>query len=267
MSKKEKIIESLENVTKSVHGWTSADELAFLYHTAKAVKGKGVIVEIGSWKGKSTIWIAQGAKDGAGARVYAIDPFTGSSENQKPGLKVWTLDDFKNNLAKAGVQDIVKTVVATSEAAAKEWNKPIEFLFIDGAHEYEYVEKDFLLYSPHLINGGIIAFHDTTPNLKAVFAGWPIFGLPGPRKVVEKYIFKSRQFKNISLIGGIIYATKCVNNSWFDRLNNKICRFKILFNYFIYDFYSQLKKLPKPIKILFKKCFLSRDKLFKFFIL
>ncbi len=252
MSKKEKIIESLENVTKLVHGWTSASELEFLYYSAKAVKGKGIIVEIGSWEGKSTIWIAQGAKDGVGARVYAIDPFTGSSENQKPGLKVWTFDDFKNNLAKAGVQDIVTPVVATSEAAAKEWNRPIEFLFIDGAHEYEYAEKDFLLYSPYLIDGGIIAFHDTTPSLKAILEGCPIFGLPGPRKVVENYIFKSREFKNIGLVGGIIYATKCAKNSWIDRLNGKICQLKMFFDYFTYSLYSQLKKLPKPIKLFLK---------------
>lgn len=253
INRQEKIIEFLEKATKSVHGWMSTQELSSLYHFAKSVKGRGVIVEIGSWRGRSTIWIARGAKDGAGAKVYAIDPFTGSAENQKPGLKIWTFDDFKNNLSRAGVWDAVAAIIATSEMAAKEWSKPIEFLFIDGDHEYEAVEKDFLLYSPHVINGGVIAFHDIMPSLKAIFAGWSIVGRPGPRKVVEKYVFKSRKFKNINLIGSILYVTKCDNNSWVDRLKNKICRLGIVFNYLIYDFYLQLRRLPAPVKVFLKK--------------
>lgn len=245
-------IKYLDALTKSIHGWSTLDELEFLYQTAGSVEKRGVIVEIGSWQGRSTVCLAQGSRKGNNVKVYAIDPFTGSSENQKPGLKIWTLDDFKNNLSKAGIQDMVVTLVATSEEAARDWNKPIEFLFIDGAHEYEFVEKDFLFYSPYIINGGIIAFHDTAPNLKAVFSGLPSLGLPGPKKVVEKYIFKSRQFKNIGLIGSIIYATKCDNNSWIDRLRGKICQSEMFFNYLICDFYSQLKKLPKPIKHFLK---------------
>ena len=252
-------IDYLERLTSSIHGWTTLEELEFLYRTARSLKNLGVIVEIGSWQGRSTVCIAQGSKQGKHAQVYAIDSFTGSIENQRPGLKVWTLDDFKNNLAKAGVADIVTTIVGTSEDAAKNWNKPIEFLFIDGDHEYAAVEKDFLLYSPHLIDGGIVAFHDTTPNLKAILQGGPFFGLPGPRKVVEKYIFKSRQFKNVGLFGGIIYAVKCESSSWLDRLNSKICQLKMLLNYFIYTLYSQLKKIPGPIKF-FVKSILGKSK-------
>ena len=254
MNKKKKTFELLEKVTKSAHGWTSSRELASLYYSAKAVDGRGVIVEIGSWQGRSTIWIAQGSKDGANMEVYAIDPFTGSVENQRPGVKVWTLNDFNHNLASAGVQDIVKPVVSTSENASKEWNKQIEFLFIDGDHEYEAAKKDFLLFSQHVINGGTIAFHDTTPNLKAILnEGLPIFGLSGPRKVVEEYIFKSNKFKNINLVGSIIYATKCDNNSYADRLKGKMCQLKMISNYFMYGFYSKLKKLPNPIKTFLKK--------------
>lgn len=235
------------------------EELAFLYQTARSLKKRGVIVEIGSWQGRSTACIAQGSKQGNNVPVYAIDSFTGSIENQRPGLKVWTLDDFKNNLTKAGVQDIVTTIVGTSEEAAKTWNQPIEFLFIDGDHEYAAVEKDFLLYSPHLINGGIVAFHDTTPNLKAILEGGPFFGLPGPRKVVEKYIFASQQFKRVGLFGGIIYATKCERSSWLDRFNTRFCQFKMLTRYFIYSLYRQLKTVPSPVKSLFKKYLVRKN--------
>ncbi len=253
MSNKEKIIEQLEEQTKLVQGWVGSNELIFLYHCAKNVTGKGCVVEIGSWKGKSTIWIAQGIKDGSAGRVYAIDPFAGSDGLRDHGDS--TLTDFKNNINKAGVQDVVTPVVSTSEMAAKDWNKPIEFLFIDGAHEYEGAEKDFLLYSPHLIPGGVIAFHDTAPNLQTIFKSLLVSGIPGPRKVVEKYIFKSLEFKNIGIVGSITYATKCVRNSWIDRLNNKICLLYMFFKYTMYKLYSLSKNLPKPIKSLIKKIY------------
>lgn len=235
-------------MTKSIHGWTTPDELEFLYRTAGSLDDRGVIVEIGSWQGRSTVCLAHGSRQGKNIKVYAIDPFTGSSENQKPGVKVWTYDDFKNNLAKAGVQEMITSVVSTSEAAAKNWDKPIEFLFIDGAHEHEFVEKDFLLFSPYLINGGIIAFHDTAPNLKAALKDWIIPGLPGPRDVVKKYILKSRQFKKAGLVGSIIYATKCHKNSLVDRLNSKIYGLKMSFNYFVFGFYCHLKGLLKKLQ-------------------
>jgi len=251
MSNKEKIIEQLKERTKLVQGWVGTGELIFLYHSAKAVTGRGCIVEIGSWKGKSTIWIAQGAKDGSAGRVYAIDPFAGSDGLRNHGDSTFT--DFKNNINKARVQDVVTPIVATSEIASKDWNKPIEFLFIDGSHEYADVEKDFLLYSPHLIPGGVIAFHDTAPSLQTIFKSLIVSGMPGPRKVVEKYIFKSLEFKNINIVESITYATKCIRNSWIDRSNNKICLLYMFFKYTVYNLYSLSKNLPKPIKSLIKK--------------
>ena len=149
---------------------------------AKSLNKNEIAVEIGSWKGKSTIWLAAGSKKGNRAMIYAVDTFTGSSEHQKPGKIIWNFDEFKLNIKKAGVDDIIRPIVNTSKKAAEEWKLPIKFLFIDGAHEYEFVEKDFSLWSPYVVDGGIIAFHDTTPDLKAILKNWAIFGLPGPKK-------------------------------------------------------------------------------------
>ncbi len=243
----------LEKETQKIHGWTTLKERSFLFYTAKSLRGSGVIVEIGSWKGKSTIWLARGSKAGANIKVYAIDPFTGSSEHQKPGVKVWTFDQFKHNINEARVDDIICPTISTSKNAAKDWNKPIEFLFIDAAHEYEFVLEDFLIWSPHLIEGGTIAFHDTTPDLGAILRGWPIIGLPGPKKVAIDHIFNSKKFKDVKLIGSIIYATKCANRSFIDSLKNKFCKLKMDFNYFLYYIYARLTNLPQPIKSSVKK--------------
>lgn len=251
-----KELKDLDEKTKKIHGWTTLKERSFLFNTAKFLHGLGVIVEIGSWQGKSTVWLALGSKAGANAKVYAIDPFTGSSEHQRPGIKVWTFDQFKHNINEAKVDDIVIPTIATSKNAVKDWNKQIEFLFIDAAHEYEFVLEDFMIWSPHLIEGGIIAFHDTTPNLGAILRSWPIIGLPGPKKVVIDHIFNSKKFKNVHLIGSIIYATKCANRSFIDSLQSKLCKLKMDFNYFLYHIYTGLTHLPQPLKSSIKKIFI-----------
>ena len=201
-------IESIKAVTDSIEGWLQPAEGLFLYKTAKNCGGRGVIVEIGSWKGKSTIWLAKGSKTGSNVKVYAIDPHTGSPENIKKRREIWTYQEFKRNIEKAEVQDIVMPVIKTSEDAAREWNgKPIELLWIDGAHEYEMVKLDFDLWSPYLIEGGIIAFHDTI--------GWE-----GPGRLVKEALYTSRNFANVRFIYSITYARKVRNNSITQRIRN-----------------------------------------------
>lgn len=73
-----------------------------LYKLAKNCKGKGVIVEIGSWKGESTIWISNGSKNGNKVKIYAIDPHTGSSELKRMYGNIWTFEEFKKILKMRG---------------------------------------------------------------------------------------------------------------------------------------------------------------------
>ena len=144
-----------------VDGWLLKKEGELLYDLAKKCSGRGAIVEVGSWKGKSTIWLAFGSKDGAKARVYAIDPHTGSQEHRDLYGKLDTFGEFSKNISCAGVSEIVKPLVKTSEEAARSFSEPVELVFIDGAHEYDMVEKDFQLWFPRLVEGGVMAFHDT----------------------------------------------------------------------------------------------------------
>lgn len=224
-------IKIISNFAKNTEGWLTNKEGRFLYKCAKKCK-EGVIVEIGSWKGKSTIWLAGGSLAGNKTPVYAIDPHAGSSEHQTMYGQVWTFDEFKKNIKKAQVGEVINPVVKTSEEAASEWDKPVGFIFIDGAHEYEFVEIDFKSWFPHLIDGGIMAFHDTfgLPEI----AGKRILGFPGPRRVVEKYLYKSNFFKNIKFTDSITYATKTNKLSRKDKIKNKIAFLvRIIYNYFI----------------------------------
>lgn len=193
--------------TKNVGGWLTENEGLFLYNAAKKIKPENTIVEIGSWKGKSTICLGNGSKDGNKVKIFAIDPHIGSSEHQKIFGKVDTYEEFKKNISKAGISEFVEPIRNTSENAAKNFNKQIEFIFIDGAHEYNFVKLDFNVWFPKVINGGILAFHDS----------WHFLG---PNLVTTIQLLTSSKIKNPQLIDTITYFEKVENNSFFDRLQN-----------------------------------------------
>jgi len=105
------------------------------------------------------------------------------------------------------------------------------------------VKLDFDLWFPHLIEGGIIAFHDTF-----------FHPMEGPRKVVIENIYKSRNFINIGLVGSITFAKKVSNNSLKDRLRN-YCALLLRYIYELsFKFTHGLKRyLPKSMKRLGRK--------------
>jgi len=130
--------------------------------------GAGEIVEIGSFMGLSTCWLALGAKSAGREAVTAVDHFKGSKEHQagrrhecavlvEAGT---TYPRFLENIERVGVGDQVRPVKATSEEAAGTWDRPIRLLFIDGDHRYESTRQDFELWSRFVVEGGYIAFHD-----------------------------------------------------------------------------------------------------------
>ena len=210
----------------SVDGWLTEKEGRLLYELAKKCGARGVIVEIGSWKGKSTTWLARGSKEKSRAKIYAVDPHTGTASQKQRFGKIWTFDEFRKNIRNAGVSDVVVPLVKTSKEAAKGFDMPVELIFIDGDHDYDLVKLDFELWYPKVIEGGIMAFHDTT--------NWP-----GPKKVVEEEIYKSKNFRNIRLVGSITYAEKVNENSPVDRLGN---RFALLWKKLRGFLYIMLKR-------------------------
>ncbi|HEY1922249.1 MAG TPA: glycosyltransferase [Tepidisphaeraceae bacterium] len=130
--------------------------------------GTGCVVEIGSFKGKSASYLARGMKAGAGGRLHAIDHFHGSPEHQPAGTHPdkdiassgSTLEAFKQNIAAAGVSDMVDIHSGASVEIGANWREPIRLLFIDGDHSYEASSQDFLLWSPRVQTHGLVILHD-----------------------------------------------------------------------------------------------------------
>jgi len=238
----DKDTEDIHTVVRDVDGWLFPGEINLLYGAAKKAKGRGVILEIGSWKGKSTIVLAKGSKKGNNVKVYAIDPHTGAPEQIKEA-KIKKLGKvFKKNIKKKKVNDIIIPIVRTSEEASKSFKEPIEVLFIDGAHEYWASKLDFKLWYPRVINNGFIAMHD-------------VRGRKGPRKVFREKVCKSNKFKNIGLCSSIGYARKVERNSFKDKLR---ARYIMVLTYVfdLGDIFKEMKlfkPIQKPVKILINK--------------
>lgn len=237
-----------ENWAK-LDGWFTLSEGKFLYDLSKAINGRGVIVEIGSWKGKSTICLAKGAKPET--KIFAIDPHVGSDEHLAlvaVGEKVWTFDKFKQNLQTFGVLDRVTPIVDYSHNVAKTWSQPIELLFIDGAHDEESVTRDFELFSPFVVPGGWIVMHDTTGTWQPGLVGWK-----GPRLVADRYLFGSTQIGQMYVVDTITAGQRVVKASLSNRWDKKLLRTKKIFGDILSVTITAASKLPAPITNFIKR--------------
>jgi MMP 1-O-methyltransferase len=191
-------ISELRKLLDELPGWLTHEEGETLYRLAKACSGPGVIVEIGSWRGKSTTCLGLGSKAGNRVPIFAIDPH---SEH--------TFGDFKRNMEAAGIADLVTPMPGRSQELAEGFDQPIALLFIDGAHQYDLVREDFERWVPKVIEGGVVAMHDTT---------W----FEGPKRVADELIFKSRRFRDARYVfSSTTVATKVAENTAVDRLWNR----------------------------------------------
>ena len=184
-------MQKLEEILK-LPGMLTPNEVVYLHSLAGGSPAGGVIVEIGSWKGKSTICLALGSMAAGGAKVYAVDPHKPLAEE---GYVEDTEAEFAKNIKAAGVESHVVPLVMTSEHAARGWDKPVALLWIDGDHRYEQVKRDFLLWEPHVMDGGIIAMHDTIRK-------------QGPKRVLWESVFHSDRFQGISIVDNVTAARK-----------------------------------------------------------
>jgi predicted O-methyltransferase YrrM len=141
---------------------------------AAAVPG-APMVEVGSYCGRSTIWLGAAARAG-GTVLFAVDHHRGSEENQ-PGWE-WhdptvvdprigrmdTLPFFRAAIHDAGLEDVVVAIVGPSRLVALHWSTPVSMLFIDGGHGVEPARADYAGWTPHVAVGGTLAIHDVFPD-------------------------------------------------------------------------------------------------------
>jgi predicted O-methyltransferase YrrM len=144
-------------------------ERAGLFYIASKLNNSKTVVEIGSWVGVSTCYIAAGLASNLKAHIFGVDTFKGTTINEVASV-AWnksvsnmggtTLNRFTENVKLTGFEKKISPIVPESHIAAKKWKNEIDFLFNDGDHFYESVKKDFDAWFPYLSSDGVLAFHD-----------------------------------------------------------------------------------------------------------
>jgi predicted O-methyltransferase YrrM len=165
----------LLKAAEAATGFMPEAEGLALYGAAARYAARGPVLEVGTYCGKSTIYLAAAARE-KGQPVITVDHHRGSEENQ-PGWeyhdttlvdpvtgRLDTLPHARATLARAGVEDDVIVVVGRSAGVARVWRTPLGMLFIDGGHTDVAATTDYESWAPWIAPGGLLAIHDVFPD-------------------------------------------------------------------------------------------------------
>lgn len=159
----------------AARGFMPPDEGMALYEAALAVAADGPFLEVGSYCGKSAVYLGAAARR-RGRVLFALDHHRGSEENQpgwkwhEPDLvdpainKIDTLGAFRRTIHDAGLEPTVVALVGDSVMVGSVWMTPLALLFIDGGHGRKPAHRDYEAWVPHIDVGGTLVIHDVFPD-------------------------------------------------------------------------------------------------------
>jgi MMP 1-O-methyltransferase len=165
----------LLRAAEAAPGFMPATEGLALSDAAARYSPRGPVLEIGSYCGKSTIYLAAAAR-AVGQLVVTVDHHRGSEEHQPgweyhdPALvdpatgRLDTLPSLRATLAAAGLEEHVVVVVGRSADVARVWATPLGLVFVDGGHTEAAAVTDYESWAPWVAVGGALAIHDVFPD-------------------------------------------------------------------------------------------------------
>ena len=202
--------DTLREKAEAAKGFMPPDEGLALHDAALDAQGDGPLLEVGTYCGKSAIYLGAAARE-RGTVLFTVDHHHGSEENQagwehhdaslidpETG-RFDTLPTFRRQLGGAGLEDVVVAVIGESTTVARHWTTPLRFLFIDGGHGSEVAWADYRAWTPKLEAGGTLAIHDVFPD-----------PADGGRPPYELYCdaLESGQFEERKAVGSLRVLTK-----------------------------------------------------------
>jgi predicted O-methyltransferase YrrM len=181
-----------------VQGWLTDAQARALWDAARDVRAEGRIVEIGSFRGRSTIVLASAAEPGV--EVVAIDPHGGGDRGPQQITPDATRGDedfaaFHANLRRAGVEDRVRHARLPSQSALHDVDGPIDLLYVDGAHRFRPARADIEQWGARVAPGGDLLIHDSFNAIGVMLAqlrllvfsrGWRYRGRHGSLAVYHR---------------------------------------------------------------------------------
>jgi predicted O-methyltransferase YrrM len=195
----------LRSAAEAARGFMPPDEGDALYESTRSVRTPGALLEIGTYCGKSAIYLGAAARE-LDRVLFTLDHHRGSEENQAgwehhdPDLvdpetgRMDTLSTFRRTIHDAHLEETVVAIVGHSEAVARAWQTPLAFLFIDGGHGSEPAHRDYDSWVPHIELGGVLAIHDVFPD-----------PADGGRPPYELYCraLESGEFEDVRTVGSL----------------------------------------------------------------
>ncbi len=188
-------LNNLQLCFERTEGMVSFDEAMLLYRIARGASS-GSIVEVGCYRGRSSVFLGLGSIDGERVKIYSVDPhkeFVGVLGGIF-GPKDRTA--FYRAMLDNDCSEIVSLINLSSELFSGAWSDPISVLWIDGDHSYEGVKRDFECWLPHLQVDALIVFDDATDCSI------------GPFRLIEELI-ESGLFERVTTAGKIVVIRKC----------------------------------------------------------
>ena len=156
-------------------GFMPDDEGMLLFRRALERLPHGPVLEVGTYCGKSAIYLGAAARHG-GTTAFTVDHHRGSEENQRgwehhdatlvdpeSGL-MDTLPAFRRTIERAGLEDVVVAVLGRSTTVARHWRTPLSLLFIDGGHGEEPAHADYESWTPWVQADGVLGIDDVFAN-------------------------------------------------------------------------------------------------------
>lgn len=161
-------------------GLISTEVGELLHSIAATIPASHAIVELGSYRGKSTAYLARGSRIGNNAPVFAVDAWSEEVSSWRnrvlEHLPSATYVEFLAQLNRAGVKQQVTPIRSMTTLAAEMWadgfaDAEVGLLYIDGDHHFEAVLADFRAWRPHLADDAVVVFDDyDVPNNPGVLA-------------------------------------------------------------------------------------------------
>lgn len=170
-----------------VDGYLYPHEAVYLFWLACTAPGEANVVEVGSFRGRSTLCLGAGARQRGGGRVYAVDPH-----------EYGTLGELRENIERFGFATEVEVVPERSVEVAARWHLPVQAVFLDGDHTRDAVEADVRAWLPHVVPGGLLVIHDSTE----------LSGFDGPRQVARDFCNVGEVFEAVGTLGSMTWARR-----------------------------------------------------------